>query len=92
LGILTVEKQNKVGENKWEKYATYRVSAFPNFSVFSIVCIYVGKITIGSFLFLKTFLSLVSPVNLQGIVHLKSSKLRKSCKFTVNIKIEKMQA
>jgi len=41
-------------------------------------------------LWFKTFLSLVSPVNLQGIVNLKSSKLRKPCKFTVDTKDRKI--
>ena len=40
-----------------------------------------GKIKIGSFLCLKTFLCFVSPVSLQGTVNLKSSKIRKYCKF-----------
>ena len=40
-----------------------------------------GKIKIRSFLCLKTFLSLVSPVNLQGTVRLKSSNIRKYCKY-----------
>ena len=71
---------------KWEKSAICRVWAFPSFSNFSIVCIYVGKIVIGSFLCPETFLSLVSAVNLQGIMHLKSSKLRKSCKYQCDTK------
>ena len=44
---------------------------------------------IRSFLWLKTFLSLASPLNLQGIVHLKSPILRKSCKFTADTKDRK---
>jgi hypothetical protein len=71
---------------KWEKSAICRVWAFPSFSNFSIVCIYVGKIVIGSFLCPETFLSLVSAVNLQGIMHLKSSKLRKSYKYQCDTK------
>ena len=86
--LIHAKSTNSSG--KWEKCAIYRVSAFPSFSIFSIVCIYVRRNIIRSFLWLKTFLSSVPPVKLQGFVHLKSSKLRKSCKFTVDTKDRKV--
>ena len=70
---------------KWEKSVIYRFLCLWSFSMLFYLqyraVIYSISLFFDNFVCLKTFLCLVSPVNLQGTVNLKSSKIRKYCKF-----------